>query len=93
MSRPIRKQERVPIKMTELKTIGSNISQPFVEQYAGSPEKIWDSKEECEEFMRNVTVPVLLLYGTDDILLLDHFDNTIKAFMTIRGNKCVFLHE
>lgn len=72
--------------------MGSSVSNPSIEEYASSPEKIWESKADAEEFMKNVNIPVLLMYGTEDIVFLDHFDSSIKAFMTIKGSKCIFLN-
>jgi pimeloyl-ACP methyl ester carboxylesterase len=92
LSRAMKKQELIPIKLEELNTLGSDkMSTPGIEEYVAAPEKIWDSIEECEETLKNVTTPVCLMFGTDDILFLDHFDSNIKALMTIQGCKCIIL--
>lgn len=91
MSCAMRKHERIPIKLAEIKTLGSSVSNPEIEEYAAAPEKIWDSLESCEESMKNITTPICLMFGTDDIVFHDHYDSNIKAFQTIKGCKCIFL--
>lgn len=92
MSRTMRKQEMVPVKLAEVKTLGpAALTNPGIEKYASAPEKIWDSLTECEEDMKKTTIPVCLMFGTDDILFHDHYDSNIKAFQTINRCKSIFL--
>lgn len=95
----IRHQERVPIKMAEIQTLATAAQQspddikpdPNLVIYPDSPQLLWDNLEECEEAMRNVNVPILLMFGTEDILFNDYFDSNIKAMQIIPRAKTVLL--
>lgn len=94
----MRKQERIPVKLAEVKTLGPEFTSPEaaknkanIEIHAESPQLVWDSPEECEEGLKNVHTPVMFVFGTDDILFHDYFDSNIKAMEIVPGARTVLL--
>lgn len=90
LSRCMRKQENIPVKIAEMKTLGPEFanamaggSKEGVEKYGDAPQLIWNSLEECEEAMKNIHTPVMLAFGTDDILFHDYYDSNLKAMKII----------
>lgn len=99
LSQSIRHQERIPLKIAEVKTLGEGAQggpeagggSKTVGMYGESPQLIWNSLEACEEDLKQTKIPVLLVFGTEDILFKDHFESNIKAMQTIRKAKSVLL--
>lgn len=99
LSRSMRNQELIPVKIAEVKTLGqaagggpeAGAGNVEVGKYGESPQLIWDSLDECETCMRNVKVPILLLFGTEDLLFKDYKDCNIKIMQTINRAKTVIL--
>lgn len=100
MARGIRKVEQgLAKKMEENKAIGVAQNDPettaktvgIIQNYAQYPEKIWESKEACAETMKNITVPVCYLFGTNDEFFDDHYDSNMWAIRNTRGSQAVFL--
>lgn len=91
----MRKEESFPIKMAELQTIGKSGTDTDVDKisarYASCPEQYWDSKEECEEFIRNMDIPLCLCFGTDDILFQDYYDSNIKVMLEAKRARTVII--
>lgn len=95
----MRHQERIPLKIAEVRTLGEAAGggpeaaggDPDVGKYGESPELIWDTLEECEVSLKNIETPVLLVFGTDDLLFQDHLDSNLKAMGTIRRAKTVLI--
>lgn len=92
----MRKEESIPIKMAELQTIGKNSSDTDVDKiagkYANCPEQYWENLVACEEFIKNkLNTPVCYMFGTDDILFVDHYDANIKAIMETKRAHTVIL--
>lgn len=91
LSRSMRKQENIPIKIAEVQTLGSSAAggpeageqNSEAGKYGEAPQLIWDTLEDCEETMKNIKTPVLFVYGTEDILFHDYFDSNIKAMQII----------
>ncbi|MBQ7477513.1 MAG: alpha/beta hydrolase [Selenomonadaceae bacterium] len=91
MRAAMRKPEGVKAKMAEMAAIGNNVTNPAVPQYAGSPETVWDSIEECEKALKEVTVPVGYLFGTEDPLFDDFLDSNMFAIRNTKGARTVIL--
>lgn len=96
MQRSMRKQENLPLKLAEVKTLGAGGGPEAGESsevgsYGDAPERIWDSLEECEADMKAVKTPILFLFGTDDVLFHDYFDSNIKIMQLIPRAKSVLL--
>jgi pimeloyl-ACP methyl ester carboxylesterase len=97
LSRSIRHQERIPIKIAEVQTLGAGggpeagSQQLEAGKYADAPQLIWDTLEECEETLKNIKTPILFVFGTEDILFHDYFDSNLKAMQIIPRAKTVLL--
>lgn len=96
LSRSIRNQDRIPIKLAEVKTLGAAGGPEAGEnseaaRYGDAPQLIWDTLEECETAMRNIQTPILLLFGTEDVLFHDYYDSNLKAIQLIPRAKTVLL--
>lgn len=75
----------LPKKMEEMKSIGSGASSPAVPLYAACPEKIWDSLDDCERDLRNATVPVGFVFGSEDPLMTDYRESNMYIWQVVRG--------
>lgn len=84
-------KEGLPKKMAEMKSLGNNAVSPAIFQYASSSEKVWDTLDDCEHDLRNATVPVEYLFGSDDPLMHDYFDSNMYAWKVTRGCRFVIL--
>lgn len=91
VKRTMRKEESLPIKMAELQSLGPMQNIQSVAAYANCPEQFWDTKEECEEFLKSLQTPICMMFGTDDILFQDYFDSSIYAMKIINRAKTVIL--
>lgn len=99
LSRCIRHQERIPLKIAEVKTLGegakggpeTGAGDPTIGMYGESPELIWKTIDDCRKDLETTTVPVLLLFGTDDVLFGDHIDSNIIAMKIINRAKTVII--
>lgn len=78
-------EEGLPKKMAEMTAIGNNTSNPAVPKYAAAPERLWDSVEECEEALKNATVPVGYVFGSEDPLMTDYFESNMYIWKVTRG--------
>ena len=92
MKAAMRKPEiGMKIKMAEMASVGK-IDTGIIPKYAANfTEHIWRSKEECIDTLKNVSVPIEYLFGTDDLFFRDHFDSNIYAMMNTNGAKAVIL--
>ena len=73
-------------KQEELAALGpGGASNPAIFKYASEPQKMWDSLEECERDLRNLTVPVGYLFGSEDPLIEDYYDSNMYAWKITRG--------
>ena len=75
----------LPKKMAEMAALGGNVSNPAVEEYAAASERLWDSLEECEDALKNTTVPVGYLFGSEDPLLEDYYTSNMYAWRVTKG--------
>lgn len=94
MAKAIRHQDRIPLKIAEVQALGPEGMKslpPEVQGQADSPEIIWDDVDGCRKTLESCPVPVLYLFGTDDLVFQDHFDSTIEAMRVTKGAKTVFL--
>lgn len=81
----------IKIKMEEMASVGK-VDAAIVPKYAANfTEHIWTSKEECIETLKNMSIPIEYLFGTDDLFFKDHFDSSIYAIMNTKGAKTVIL--
>ncbi len=87
----MRKPEGLKAKMEEMATIGDSAQSPAVPKYASAPEKVWDSIEECDEALKNLTVPVGYCFGTEDPLLEDYWESNLYAIMNTKGARTTIL--
>lgn len=87
----LRKPEGIQAKLDEMKFAGK-IDPSAVPKYAVNfAEHIWSSNDECIETLRNMTIPVEYLFGTDDLFFQDHFDSNIFAMLNTKGSRSVIL--
>ena len=92
MGMGMRKQRTgIPKKIAEVRSIGANAMSPEFQKYAPSPELIWDSLEECDQTLKNMTVPVGYCFGTDDPVFHDYYESNIYGILNTRGARTVFL--
>lgn len=99
LSQSMRNQDKIVEKIAEIKTLGAaagggpeaGAGSIEVGKYGESPQLIWDSLEACEKDLKEVKTPILLLFGTDDILFKDYIDSNIKIMQTIRLAKTVLI--
>ncbi|MBQ7705624.1 MAG: alpha/beta hydrolase [Selenomonadaceae bacterium] len=92
MRAAMRKPETgMKIKMEEMASVGK-IDVTIVPTYAANfTEHIWQSKEDCIETLKNMTIPIEYLFGTEDLFFKDHFDSSIFAIMNTKDAKTVIL--
>lgn len=92
-------QEGLAKKMEEVQAIGMDKADPekalamagVIQKYAGASEGVWDSLEECDEFLKGLSIPVGYLFGTDDPFFNDFYESNMYAIMNTRGARTVFL--
>lgn len=92
MKAAMRKPEiGMKMKMDEMASIGK-IDTSIIPKYAANfTEHIWTSKEECIDTLKNMSIPIEYLFGTEDLFFRDHFDSSIYAIMNTEGAKTVIL--
>lgn len=78
-------------KMEEMASLGDNVTNPETGAYLASPEKVFDSLEECEHTMRTTEVPICYLFGTEDPLFIDHLTSNQYAMLITRGSRALIL--
>lgn len=79
-------------KMDEMTSLGTAIKyQPIIEEYAASPESIWDSKDEAAEALLNVDIPIGYMFANEDPVFNDHYDSNLWAIMNTRRARTVIL--
>ncbi len=76
---------------TEGQSVADSPSMAIAARYAACPELLWNSIEECKVCLENVDVPVLLLFGTEDILFQDFKESNFACAQMIKGAKTVLL--
>ena len=73
-------------KMEEMAALGpGGASHPAIFKYGSEPQQAWDSLEECERDLKNITVPIGYLFGSEDPLLQDYFDSNMYAWKITKG--------
>ena len=82
----------LPKKMEEMASIGDSAQSPAVPLYGSSPEKVWDSIEECDYALKNMTVPVGYCFSNDDPVFQDFYESNIYGIMNTRGSRTVILN-
>ncbi|MEE8717306.1 MAG: alpha/beta hydrolase [Coriobacteriales bacterium] len=95
LSLAMRDPAGVAKKAAEVKALGPEgmlSLPPATGEQASSPELVWDGdKEATRKALESCPVPVLYLFGTDDLVFRDHYDSTIEAVMITKRAKTVFL--
>lgn len=95
MGKALSDQSKLPLKIAEIEALGPEglKSLPAEAQaQAGSPEKIWNGDlAACRATLESCPVPVLYMFGTDDIFFQDHRDSSIEAMRVTKGAKSVIL--
>ena len=92
MAIALRKPEQgLQKKMQELAALGDAKFPPMIMMYGGYPELIWNSAEELDHDLKNMTVPVGYCFGSVDPLFKDHYESNMYAAMNTRGARTVFL--
>lgn len=79
-------------KMHEMQQLGDNATNPETVAYLASPEKVFESLEECEKVMRNTDVKIGYLFGTEDPLYQDHLDSNLYAMQITKGARGMILN-
>lgn len=92
MKAAMRKPETgMKIKMEEMASIGK-VDLSIVPKYAADfVEHIWGSKEDCINTLKNMTIPIEYLFGTEDLFFQDHFDSSLFAIMNTKGARTIIL--
>jgi pimeloyl-ACP methyl ester carboxylesterase len=73
-------------KMEEVAALGpGGASSPAIFKYGSEPQQAWDSLEDCERDLKNLTVPVGYLFGSEDPLLEDYYDSNMYAWKITKG--------
>ena len=86
------KQELLPAKIADVQTVGGLADiDPQMAVYGSHPEKIFASYEETRAFLRAVQKPILLMFGTEDILYHDFYKANIEGMHLIPGVRTVLL--
>lgn len=84
-------EEGIKKKMAEVAALGPVALSPEIEEYGGYPERIWESVEDLDYSLKNMTVPVGYCFGSFDPLFQDHFDSNMYAILNTKGARTVFL--
>ena len=84
--------ESIRAKVAEIQTLGPNATNPVAGAYADSPERYWESREECKKFLNHNTTPICYLFGTDDIVYQDHYDSNMALINETRNSRLVLIN-
>lgn len=89
MLKAMRKKSGIFKKIAEVSSLGNAVKEldAAVGKYASSPQLLWKSDEACENDLRKLDVPVYFLFGSDDILYLDHYESNQYIKEITRGCK------
>lgn len=92
MRAALRKPETgTKLKMEEMATVGK-VDASIIPKYAADfVPHIWASTEECIDALKNMTVPIGYLFGTEDLFFHDHFDSNMFAMMNTRNARSILL--
>lgn len=92
MRAALRKPETgTKLKMEEMATVGK-VDASIIPKYAADfVPHIWASIEECIDALKNMTVPIGYLFGTEDLFFHDHFDSNMFAMMNTRNARSILL--
>ncbi len=84
----------LPKKMEEANVFSEADKANFwaINTYAASPEKIWDSIEECENNLKTTNIPVGFLFGSDDPLFYDFYDSNMYIWQIVKGCHFTIIH-
>jgi pimeloyl-ACP methyl ester carboxylesterase len=84
----------LPKKMEEANVFSEADKANFwaINTYAASPEKIWDSIEECEKNLKTTHIPVGFLFGSDDPLFYDFYDSNMYIWQIVKGCHFTIVH-
>ena len=86
-------------KMAEMKSIteipeiapeGYGNTPPELKYYLGT-EILWDTREECEQFLETMPTPVCFMFGSDDALFHDYETSNMYTIQKVNRAKTVFL--
>lgn len=94
LSKAMRNQNLIPMKVAEMKALGEKgmaSLPPEAGAQAARPELIWENVDDCRTTLENCPVPVLYLFGTDDILFQDFRDANLEAMRVTKRAKSVIL--
>lgn len=73
-------------KQEEMASLGPTGADPAALFYGGFPEKLWDNDiAAIEETLKNTTVPIGYLFGSDDPLFSDFHDANIRLPQITKG--------
>ena len=79
-------------KMEEMASLGDCATNPETVAYLASPERVFESQDECEQVMRTTNVPIAYLFGTNDPLYQDHLDSNLYAMQITKGARGTILN-
>ncbi|MBP3254195.1 MAG: alpha/beta hydrolase [Bacteroidales bacterium] len=95
MAAAIRNVEKgLPKKMEEMNALHKeDMAEAWaIKEYAGCPEKLWNSLDECEQDLKNCDIPVGFLFGSDDPFFQDHYDSNMYIWQVVKGCHFVMLN-
>lgn len=84
-------EEGLKKKMEEVAALGDMASNPEAVVQAERAQLIWDNVEEVKQTLKNITIPVGYLFGTEDPLFNDWKDNNIWVMMNTKSARSVIL--
>lgn len=88
-------QEGVKKKAAEMKALSMKPAgyggTPPAEKYQMGANLLWNTPEECLDFVRNLDIPVCYMFGTDDILFKDWLDNNVMMMCETKRSRTVIL--
>lgn len=92
MRAALRKPETgTKLKMAEMATVGK-VDATIIPKYAADfVPHIWSSTEECIDALKNMTIPIAYLFGTEDLFFQDHFDSNMFAMLNTRKARSILL--
>lgn len=92
MQAALRKPETgTKLKMEEMATVGK-VDARIIPTYAADfARHIWSSTEACIDTLRNMTVPIAYLFGTEDLFFQDHLDSNLFAMMNTKNARSILL--
>lgn len=78
-------------KMEELASLGETKENPVATLQSGYPELMFDGADDVKHLLATTDVPIQYLFGTEDPLFNDWYDNNIWVMMHTKRSRSVIL--